>query len=233
MFAGESGRSARVQRGVAVVALAVAAAIAAVWLLWPEGTVPRAEPAPPPAPQAVVAGTVLKDALCHRPATRPFVPTRITVPHVTTNAEVLALPRDANNVPQAPPISSTGKTQFAWDAPTIKPGEAQGNVLINAHTWPDGTALGNHLLDNVQVGHTIIVRGQGGAELCYTVTKRDVIVASGGSWEYYAKDGPPQLALIVCSPPRLGPGNWLHRTIWYASPWGTPQARAARASAAS
>jgi hypothetical protein len=223
----------RRRRAVAVAALAVVAAIATVWTLWPDGAaVPRAE-AKPPAPQQVLAGTHLKTALCHRPATRPFVPTRITVPHVTTNAEVLALPRDANNVPQAPPISSTGKTQFAWDAPTIKPGEPKGNVLLNAHTWPDGTALGNHLLDNVQIGHTIIVRGQGGAELCYTVTKRDVIVAQHGSWEYYEKNGPPQLALIVCSPPRLGPGNWLHRTIWYASPWGTPQARAARLAAAS
>jgi hypothetical protein len=102
------------------------------------------------------------------------------------------------------------------------PGDPQGNALFNAHTWPDGTALGNHLLDGLQVGGRIIVRGRssdGRAQtLCYQVTKRDVIVASDGSVEYYESQGPPQLALIVCSPPRLGPGNWLHRTIWYASP---------------
>lgn len=230
MYAGGASSSTTRRRVAVVAALAIVAAILAVWMLWPNDAVKRVEAAPP-APQQVVAGTTLKGALCRRPATHPFVPTRITVPHVTTNAEVLALPRDANNVPSAPPISSTGKTQFAWDAPTIKPGEAKGNVLINAHTWPDGTALGNHLLDKVQVGHTFIVRGKGGIELCYTVTKREVIVASNGSWDYYEKDGPPQLALIVCSPPRLGPGNWLHRTIWYASPYGSAAAVAARQSA--
>jgi hypothetical protein len=209
-------------------ALAVILAILAVWLLWPGSD---ARPvAKPPAPQTIAPGSLLRPSICHRPARQPFVPTAITVPRVTRDATVLALPRDAENVPGAPPISNTGKTEFAWDAPTVKPGEPKGNVLINAHTWPDGTALGNHLLDKLQLGHRIIVRGKGGTELCYKVTKRIVIVASQGSWEYYDKTGPPQLALIVCSPPRLGPGNWYHRTIWFASPVGSPQARAVKSS---
>ena len=122
------------------------------------------------------------------------------------------------------------KIAYAWDEPTLKPGSPKGNVLINAHTWPDGTALGNLMLDKLQVGMRMIVTGEHGEELCYKVTKRDVIVASDGSFEYYEQDGPPQLAIIVCSPPRLGPGNWVHRTIWYASPIGTAEARAAQAS---
>jgi len=221
--------TATARRRTALGVFVVVAAILAVWLLWPDPEEKVAEPKPV-LPQATLAGEHLKPQVCHQPVTRPFVPTRITVPKVTTNAEVLALPRDGNNVPSAPPISNAGKTQFAWDEPTIKPGEPKGNVLINAHTWPDGTALGNHLLDNLQVGGRIIVNGKGGAQLCYKVTKRDVIVASDGSWEYYEQNGPPQIALIVCSPPRLGPGNWVHRTIWYASPVGSPQARAVKAS---
>lgn len=222
--------TATTRRRTAVAAvLAVVAAILAVWLLWP--TPEKEVIAKPPARQATTAGSVLKPAACHRPVTRPFVPTRITVAKVTTDAEVEALPRDANNVPSAIPVgSANAKVAFAWDAPTTKPGAAQGNVLINAHTWPDGTALGNHLLDKLQVGGRIIVKGKSGAELCYKVTKRDVIVATDGSFEYYEQDGPPQIALIVCSPPRLGPGNWKHRTIWYASPVGSPQARAVKAS---
>jgi hypothetical protein len=142
---------------------------------------------------------------------------------VTSNATVLALPRDSANVPQAPPISDVGKTEFAWSIPPDPmPGEAKGNVLLNAHTWPDGTALGNKLLDGLQVGGRIVVHGTSAdgqpQTQCYQVTKRDVIVASDGSFEYYERNGPSQLALIVCSPPRLGPGNWLHRTIWYAAP---------------
>jgi hypothetical protein len=120
-------------------------------------------------------------------------------------------------VAQAPPLSSVGKTEFAWDAPTLAPGSPRGNVLFNAHTWPDDSAMGNRLLDHLHIGGQIIVRGKN-VELCYRVTKRFVIDAANGSPAYYARNGPPQLALIVCSPPRLGPGNWKNRTIWFAAP---------------
>lgn len=212
---------ARTRRRTALVALLVASLIALVWVVWPQRDLlpPEApEAIKPPAAQKVVKGSSLKPAACGRPATKPFVPTRISVDQVATNAEVLALPRDANDVPQAPPLSSAGKRQFAWDAPTLKPGSPRGNVLINAHTYPDGSALGNLLMEHLQVGERIIVRGANGAELCYRVTKRVVIEAAAGSWEYYEQDGPPQIALIVCTGPRLGPGNWKNRTIWYASP---------------
>ncbi|WP_183407924.1 class F sortase [Nocardioides marmoriginsengisoli] len=204
-----------VRRGSLTVLIAATVG-ALAWVLWPQqSATPKTEPN---VPLAVVPGTVLKAKECGEPATRPFTPKSITVRNVAKNAEVLALPRDSNNVPQAPPISAAGKTQFAWDEPTLPPGSPRGNALFNAHTWPDGTALGNRLLEHLQVGGKIIVKGKHGAELCYRVTKRTVIKAADGSYEYYVKDGPPQLALIVCSPPRLGPGNWQNRTIWYASP---------------
>ena len=216
--------TATTRRRTGQAAAVVGVLILLVWaLLRPH---PLDEPAkvPPPAPQAVTAGNVLDPKPCYGRPSAPFTPTHITVPGVTRDATVLALPRDAENVPQAPPISDTGKTQFAWSVPPDPmPGEPKGNVLLNAHTWPDDSALGNKLLDNLQVGDRIIVDGVAGhghpERLCYRVTKRDVIVASDGSFEYYERNGPPQLALIVCSPPRLGPGNWLHRTIWYASPF--------------
>jgi len=215
--------SATTRRRTAQVAVLVAVLILLVWVLLRPHPLADSEVQHPPAHQSVTAGTKLKPKPCYRGASEPFTPKRITVPGVTRDAEVLALPRDAENVPSAPPISDVGKTQFAWSIPPDPmPGDPKGNTLFNAHTWPDGTALGNHLLDGLQVGDRIIVSGRssdGRAQtLCYQVTKRDVIVASDGSVEYYAREGPPQLALIVCSPPRLGPGNWLHRTIWYASP---------------
>lgn len=219
--------SSTARRRTAQVAAVVAALILLVWVLVRphDEAAPRAQasPAAAPAQQAMASGSTLKPKPCYLPATAPFRPTRITVPGVTQDATVLALPRDANNVPTAPPISDYGKTVFAWSVPPDPmPGDAKGNVLLNAHTWPDGTALGNKLLDGLQVGGRIVVYGKsadGRAQTqCYQVTKRDVIVASDGSTEYYERNGPPQLALIVCSPPRLGPGNWLHRTIWYASP---------------
>jgi hypothetical protein len=212
-------RRDQVARRSALVALIVATVIALAWTLWPdaEKADPVAKKPQVPAAQDVVAGTRLRPNVCGNPARKPFVPKQISIADVADHATVLALPRDADNVPQAPPLSALGKTQFAWDAPTIKPGEPRGNTLFNAHTWPDGSAMGNHLLANLQVGDRIIVFGTS-ETLCYRVTKRTVIVASQGSFEYYDQNGPPQLALIVCSPPRLGPGNWYHRTIWYASP---------------
>jgi hypothetical protein len=218
--------SATARRRTAQVAAVVAALIVLVWvLLQPHRLTPEPTPpsSSPPSQQPVVAGSTLAAKPCYRPATAPFRPSRITVPGVVRDATVLALPRDAENVPSAPPISDYGKTVFAWSVPPDPmPGDPKGNVLLNAHTWPDDSALGNKLLDGLEVGGRIVVHGKsanGQAQTqCYQVTKRQVIVASDGSYEYYAKDGPPQLALIVCSPPRLGPGNWLHRTIWYASP---------------
>lgn len=197
---------------VALIAVAVPVGV----VLGNEEAPAAPKPVVAPTIQKVLPGARLRPSQCATPANSPFIPTRISVPNVATNAEILALPRDANGVPQAPPISS--KTQFAWDKPTIRPGSARGNVLLNTHTYPDGSAMGNKLLENLQVGGLIILRGDDGEELCYRVTKRDVIVAANGSFEYYEKDGPPQVALIVCSPPRLGPGNWKNRTIWYASP---------------
>jgi hypothetical protein len=219
--------SAKTRRRSAQAAAVVGVLILLVWLVLNPKPIESSDPpqSPPPARQAVAAGQVLKPKPCYRAATGPFVPTHITVPGITHLATVLALPRDANNVPSAPPISDVGKTQFAWSvAPDPLPGSDRGNALFNAHTWPDDSALGNKLLDGLHVGDKIIVHGHAGGHkqtLCYRVTKRDVIVASDGSWEYYERTGPPQMAIIVCSPPRLGPGNWLHRTIWYASPMET------------
>jgi len=217
--------STKARRRTAQVAVLVGVLILLVWWLLEPRPLVESPDADPPARQAVTAGTTLKarPAPCERGASAPFTPTRVTVPGVVRDATVLALPRDAENVPSAPPISDIGKTEFAWSAaPDPLPGSANGNALFNAHTWPDGTALGNKLLAGLQVGDRLMVHGRsrdGHAQLlCYEVTKRQVILASDGSFEYYEREGPPQLALIVCSPPRLGPGNWLHRTIWYASP---------------
>jgi sortase (surface protein transpeptidase) len=137
---------------------------------------------------------------------------------VVRDATVLALPRDTNDVPGVPPATDAGRWEFGWDRPPgIRPGSAQGNVLINAHTFPDGNALGNKFLDELDMGDEIIVRGKD-AELCYKVSKRIEVREADGYVPYYDREGPPQLALLVCSGKRLGPGEWTHRTIWFASP---------------
>ena len=121
-------------------------------------------------------------------------------------------------MPGVPPLTDAGKREFAFDPDQdVRPGDRRGNVLLNAHTWPDGTGLGNQLLAGTHRGTRIVVAG-GGHRLCYRVTRRIEVDATKPQPAYFATDGRPQLAIVVCSGERLGPGQWTKRTIWYASP---------------
>ncbi|WP_222117849.1 class F sortase [Nocardioides sp. SLBN-35] len=210
------------RRDLALVALVVALVLAVLvgWLLLrggdepspPAAEPPAASPSPTPAP-APPADPPADP--CARPATAGFVPTAITVPGVARRARVLALPRDAAGVPGVPPVSD--KLAFAWDRGGIEPGSTAGHVLLNTHTWPDGTAMGNRLLAGLDVGGRIVLRA-GPQVACYTVTERTEVLASDGFPGWDAVDGPPQVVIVVCSGKRLGPGNWTHRTLWFASP---------------
>jgi sortase (surface protein transpeptidase) len=92
-------------------------------------------------------------------------------------------------------------------------------VRFTAHTYPDGSALGNRMLKRLRVGARIILRGSS-STLCYRVKRMKVTTPTrlGG---YYNTIGRPKLAIVVCSGKRLGPGNWTNRTIWIARPFST------------
>ena len=159
-----------------------------------------------------------------RPVDRPFRPRAVVLPGATGANSVVAVRRDARGVPGVPPLTDTGKQQFAWDEDGIRPGAARGNVLMNAHTWPDGTALGNALLGRLDVGDLLIVRGSAGRRLCYRVVDRLVTAYPATPQRvlsrYYATAGRPQLAITVCSGLRSDPGTWTRRTLWFAEPLG-------------
>ena len=207
-------RPTRPRRYLAGLVVVLVLALLAVWL-WPEDEEPpRAEPTPVPS-FAMLPIT----SQCPTTTVKPFTPTSMAVPGVDSHIRVVALPRDARDVPSTPPVTNAGKRQVAWDRPPgIRPGSKHGNVLLNAHTFPDGSALGNDLLEHLQEGDRVRLRG-GSTTLCYRVTERVEVEAAGGFPRYYERDGKPQIALIVCSGRRLGPGEWTHRTIWFAEPW--------------
>lgn len=212
----------RIWQPVAIAA-AVVALISASWQVthWPS-----AEAAPVVVPQQTLAGTTLKArSVCDNGATGPFTPREISVAGVVRRAPVLALGRDADNVPGVPPLSEAGKDEFAWDRPPgIMPGSAQGNVLLNAHTWPwdSAPALGNLMLQHLRVGGQVMLVGSAPdgspTHLCYQVTREVSIPAEQRYPEYWVTDGPPQIAIMVCSGVRRGPGDWARRTVWFASP---------------
>ena len=211
-----STRRARRVRLVAAVLVALLLIATAVWMLRPDDATPvAARPTPTQSPTPSPTPT---SSPCGSTVTKEFTPTRITFPGVARDLKVLALPRDGSNVPSVPPVSQAGKRQVAWDRPPgIKPGSPKGNVLLNAHTWPDGSALGNKLLDDLEKGDRVILRGHG-STLCYEVDKQIEVLDADGYPPYFDRDGPPQIAIIVCSGRRLGPGHWTHRTIWFAKP---------------
>jgi hypothetical protein len=179
---------------------------------------------PPGSSTTVVPGVRLAaatvPAICANPARRGFWPTRSTVQYVNKGIHVLWVGRYSNGVPKPPPLTTSGKNSFGWDKKGPKPGSHKGNVRFNAHTYPDGSALGNRMLAHLWVGQLIVVRNSYGKGICYRVSRR--IEVTPRSWAarvgYYNTTGKPKLAIVVCSGTRLGPGNWTKRTIWYAKP---------------
>lgn len=212
---GSEGRTVVRRYAPLIAVLGVAVIAATIWLLRPSPSPPGvAQPAAAaPQPSATPAS-----GPCSSPAAGEFSPTKISVPGVFSNAPVLALPRDANDVPSIPPVTETGKREIAWDRPPgIRPGSPTGNVLLNVHTWPDGTALGNALLKGLDVGGRIIVRNADDV-LCYRVERRTEVPTGTLIPALYETSGRPQLVIIACSGKRLGPANWTKRTLWYAVP---------------
>ena len=196
----------------------MAVAVVLLIALTGEGPV-DAKPAPP---QTVRGGAALTARTCAVGASGPFTPTGVTIAGVITPAPVLALPRDGRGVPDVAPLTIAGMHEFAWDkGPVgIMPGSSKGNALFNAHTWPwpAGGALGNDMLLRLRPGKVIALHGDGVTQ-CYRVTKQIQVPAESNYGDFWDRSGPPQIAIIVCSGVRAGPGNWLSRTIWFASPF--------------
>lgn len=157
---------------------------------------------------------------------RSFVPTTLAIDGLLAPARILRRGRDDAGVPKPPPLTEAGKWQLAWDgASRVRPGDPTGVVRLTAHTYPRprpradrAPALGNLLLDRLRPGARIVVRGSDGDRLCYRVTRRQRARADDSLSGYYDTAGAPRLAILVCSGTRRGPGDWSHRTIWWARP---------------
>lgn len=198
-----------------VVAVLVIALLA--WWLGRDDEPPAVAPAPAPTASPTPTPTpTAQPGPCAGQARVGFVPTRLSVPGVVRKAAVIGVPRDGAGVVGVLPHADN--QNFAWDLGGVEPGSPEGHVLLNTHTWPNGTAMGNRLLDGLQVGDELRLTGEDGAFACYRVGERVEVPADEGYPGWAAQDGPPQVVIVVCSGQRLGPGQWTHRTLWFADP---------------
>lgn len=218
------------RRWIAVVA-AAAAGLASVVLVEVPGPADAGTTRSAAAHAARPATTAPRaSAYCRHGSARTFRPTAVTIPRIARNARVLALPRHGAARIRSAPVTEQGAHEFAWDAPRPKPGSRRGHVLLNAHTWPwsDPIALGNAMLERLRVGDQVVIKGvRDGrpAHLCYRVVKQVEIRANQRYDRYYSRTGAPRVAFMVCSGTRRGPGDWDHRMIWFAAPYGVPRPR--------
>ena len=183
----------------------------------PRAVAPAATPAALGETPTLSAKAQPKRSACDK-VRHGFVPREVVIPGVTKGASIVTPPRDANNIPGTPPLTAAGKSMFAWDTVLgTRPGDKKGNVAINAHAWPDHSALGDQMVASLHEGDRVVVVGDR-QRLCYRVTERVEVPATAMMERYYETDGPPRLAILTCSGTRLGPGVWTKRTVWFASP---------------
>lgn len=182
--------------------LAVVVALVGVALATPAGAPAHAEAAP---------------ATCTTPE-HGFRPSTARLSPLDASYDVVPVRRTRGGAIGTPPLTERGKRLVGWDRFT-KPGNGEGTVILDAHTWPDGSALGNVLLRTLRPGHVIALGSGSGRSACYEVTKRRSYPASRvPRRKAFRSWGPEQLVVVVCSGKRRGPGDWSRRTVWYAVP---------------
>lgn len=151
---------------------------------------------------------------CERPG-HGFKPAKARIPAVGRTVGVVVVQRTSNNQVGAGPTTEEGKWLMAMD-PKTRPGSGRGTVLLSAHTWPDGSALGNAMLKNLRSGDRITMVGKYGEQACYGIYKRVSYPKNEVPPETFSAGGFERLVIVTCSGRRNGPGNWSHRTVWYA-----------------
>jgi len=207
--------------GIAVAVLIAVSALAA-WVFRSPARPPVVARAPAAPEKVLVRRDPSSVKSCVTSATRPFAPVSAVLRDGHA-IEMYAAQREPGGViPGVAPLTRWGKGVFAWDEPGVLPGSRSGVVVLDAHSWPDGTALGNWLMTNLKLGQTLILTGSNNQRQCYRITAQRVYPWQKVPWQQtygpYPPNGPALLTITICYWPRLGPDNWANREIWVATP---------------
>jgi hypothetical protein len=176
--------------------------------LAPTDTGPRtpALAPPPPAP----------------PPQSPCQPTRFTLSDLGIDASVVRLgltpegdlgtPRDAD------------KKRAGW-FPSVLAGSPRGTVLMDGHTYHDGSALFSMSFERqVRTGMVMTLSCPAGAVFRYRIAEVVLDLSPAGFTAFvekrslYAADGPAQLVMITCTDYDVARRVWAHRAVLVATP---------------
>lgn len=204
-------------------ALVIILAVGAFLWFGRNGDTPAVAPTPTatataPSPNGSAQPSTTPDPDACTPFKQQFVPTKLTIPELGVESPIIALGRDESDAAAAPPKDQPNTTGWFDEGP--KAASSQGKVLLTIHTYRNGGALGNQLLDEWKPGMTLKLSDGAGNVACYTTgeeLKFNVADYDPESKVLYDWDSPePQVAIIVCDDFNQQKQDWDARVIFYA-----------------
>jgi hypothetical protein len=122
--------------------------------------------------------------------------------------------------------SDQDKTSAGW-FPSVLAGAARGTVLMDGHTYHDGSAIFKPTFkQQVRAGMVMRLSCSDGHAFSYRLSEvaldvsPDAFPAFVAKKALYASDGPPQLVVITCTDYNAIRRVWDNRAILIASPAG-------------
>lgn len=144
-----------------------------------------------------------------------------TATTVASDAPVMSLGLAADGTAAAPPKDQP-KT-VGWYNLGPRPGSDKGKVVLTAHTYHRGGALGNALNSEqgLRLGDVIRLTDASGRTLCYRHTRTAKVMVKDydpKSTVLYDDHGAPMLAIVICWDYERSTKFWASRIIFYAEP---------------
>ena len=185
------------------------------------GVASAVRPSPPPAaasestPQAGRSAPAIASG-------EPCRPVRFALPDLAIDASVVTLALTADGDLGTP--NDQDKTSAGW-FPSVLAGTGRGTVLMDGHTYHDGSAIFPLTFkEQVQVGMKITLSCADGHAFSYRISQRVVDLSPTSyppfvtSTKLYAADGPPQLVMITCTDYLPAQRVWANRAVVIATP---------------
>ena len=204
---------------VALLTFAIGSGVWYWYTMWPsrfEQRTPLYVPGEAPYPVAADHTLAIPAGCASTPS--PTVGSTITFDGHGRSLPMLALSVDADGAPATPP-NNEGFT-VAWFNQGPMVGSRRGNVILTAHTFRYGGALGNELNRGLlHTGDIIRISDASGSTVCYEFTralKINVADYDPKSSILYDPTGNPQIVLVVCADYPLTSGEPAARMLYFA-----------------